>query len=304
MASEPSQNIQATSPLARAALVLGIASVVLFLAALALEALVFGLLAVFMPFLTMIVGLRAWIDIASSKNSMKGRSLICLGVAVGALPVGFVCLRSLIPQAHENAILEGSRSNLKQIGEAIQIYHDTHHHLPPVAIAGKAGQPLLSWRVKLLPYLGEYELYKRFHLDEPWDSPHNLQMLPLIPTVYQTFGAKDASTTRLQAVVGQGTIFGEAEPLTFSQISQADGTGNTLMVVEANEPVPWTKPAEWEYRPNGPLQPLARVKGLRKAKFLGLCADGQVILLPLPEKDELLVRGMATWNGGEELKLP
>ena len=31
----------------------------------------------------------------------------------------------------------------------------------------------LSWRVALLPYVGEGKLYAEFKLDEPWDSAHN-----------------------------------------------------------------------------------------------------------------------------------
>lgn len=45
--------------------------------------------------------------------------------------------------------------------------------LPPAALYDKAGRPLLSWRVALLPALGERALYDQFKLDQPWDSPHN-----------------------------------------------------------------------------------------------------------------------------------
>src|SRR5262249_55645747 len=57
-------------------------------------------------------------------------------------------------------------------------------NLPPVAIADRKGKPLLSWRVALLPYLGEWDLYRKFKLDEPWDSPHNKALLPLMPEIY------------------------------------------------------------------------------------------------------------------------
>ncbi|MGN6134387.1 MAG: DUF1559 family PulG-like putative transporter, partial [Aureliella sp.] len=39
----------------------------------------------------------------------------------------------------------------------------------------------LSWRVHLLPLAGRQDLYDKFHLDEPWDSKHNLTLLPEIP---------------------------------------------------------------------------------------------------------------------------
>ena len=33
----------------------------------------------------------------------------------------------------------------------------------------------------LLPHLGYQPLYERFHLDEPWDSPHNRALLAEMP---------------------------------------------------------------------------------------------------------------------------
>jgi hypothetical protein len=48
----------------------------------------------------------------------------------------------------------GLVDRLNQIGLAMHAYHDREHDLPPSAIYGKDGKPLLSWRVALLPYLG------------------------------------------------------------------------------------------------------------------------------------------------------
>ena len=64
-------------------------------------------------------------------------------------------------------------ANLKALGVALHDFHDASGRLPPQAIVGKEGQPLLSWRVAVLPFLAQRELYARFRLDEPWNSPHN-----------------------------------------------------------------------------------------------------------------------------------
>ena len=42
----------------------------------------------------------------------------------------------------------------------------------------------LTWRVAILPDLGQKALYDKFHLDEPWDSEHNLTLLDQMPDVY------------------------------------------------------------------------------------------------------------------------
>ena len=40
----------------------------------------------------------------------------------------------------------------------------------------------------MLPHLRQHDLYKRFHLDEPWDSEHNKKLLEKMPEI---FGPKD-----------------------------------------------------------------------------------------------------------------
>src|SRR5260370_25308336 len=67
--------------------------------------------------------------------------------------------------------------SLKNIGLAFHDYHQDHGSFPSSAIFDKDCRPLLSWRVALLPYLEENELYSQFRLDEPWDSPNNRPLL-------------------------------------------------------------------------------------------------------------------------------
>ncbi len=68
---------------------------------------------------------------------------------------------------------------------AIHNYTNDFKYLPPVANLSADNKPLLSWRVHLLPYLDEEELYKKFHLDEAWDSLHHLTFVPLLQGCYR-----------------------------------------------------------------------------------------------------------------------
>jgi hypothetical protein len=52
-----------------------------------------------------------------------------------------------------------------------------------------------------------------------------------------------------------------------------DGTSSTLLIVEAADPVPWTRPAELFYDPKGPLP---RIGGHYRAGTLAALADGSV----------------------------
>lgn len=162
---------------------------------------------------------------------------------------------------------------------AVQNYSDAHMDSLPVAATGKDGRPLLSWRVMILPYLEEDALFREFHLDEPWDSPHNVRLLDRMPKVYQPFrGKKDnpPNTTPYRVFVGKNTPFGEAVSL--KEISSARGPSNTIMAVESAEPVPWTKPDELDFNLNEPLPKL----GLTEDQVFVAFFNGSVEHLPKP----------------------
>ena len=100
----------------------------------------------------------------------------------------------MLQNRDEDAIWARHVGNLKRIGLALQNYQAAEGHFPPAAITGKDGKPLLSWRVAILPYLEDYDgrsrddLFKAFHLEEPWDSPHNKALLERMPAVYASAG--------------------------------------------------------------------------------------------------------------------
>ena len=95
-------------------------------------------------------------------------------------------------------------SHLKQIGLALQAYHSEHGTLPPPDVLGSEGQPAHSWRVLILPYLDEKELYDRYNLDEPWNGPNNRQLADQMPEAYKCWtDDKDQTTfTNYLAIVG------------------------------------------------------------------------------------------------------
>jgi hypothetical protein len=108
-----------------------------------------------------------------------------------------------------------TRDNLKQIALAMHNYVDQQGTFPPSAIyAADGATPLLSWRVALLPYLGEGQLYRQFKFDEPWDSEHNKKLLAQMPAVYRVAALqpRGATATYYQVIVGNGCVFEEPRP--------------------------------------------------------------------------------------------
>jgi hypothetical protein len=175
-------------------------------------------------------------------------------------------------------------------------YNDTHGRLPPAVVYGEDGTPLYSWRVLILPYIEQEELYKQFRLDEPWDSPHNIGLLAKMPLTYAAPGSKakkvPAYHTVCHVFVGKGAAFEGAEGLQLPGDFQ-DGTSNTLLLVEAGEPVPWSKPEELCYHPEGPLPEL---RSLFKDGFRACLADGSVRWVK-KETSEATLRALITRNG-------
>src|SRR5437899_11584241 len=119
-------------------------------------------------------------------SSRRNNIRFCLQIVVIVLIVLTGLLISLPFTARVDGVgpPQQSMNNLHIIGLAFYCYHQDHGSFPLQAIYNKRGEPLLSWRVALLPYLEEQELYSQFHLDEPWDSPNNESLLARIPPVY------------------------------------------------------------------------------------------------------------------------
>ncbi len=166
-----------------------------------------------------------------------------------------------------------SKNNLKQIGLLMHHYHSAQGCFPPAASHDADGKPLLSWRVHVLPFLGWQTLYEQFHLDEPWDSPHNIKLLPRMPSSFRHPAAKNPGEyhSSYYVLTGPDTVF-HGEKGT-EMIKIRDGTSKTILAVEADRPVPWTKPQDIPY---DAAKPLPKLGGFSKGGFNAIFCDGSV----------------------------
>jgi hypothetical protein len=216
-------------------------------------------------------------------------------------------LRELLAEASDAALESGRRQQrmqqFKQMALAIHTFADARKHLPPPSLRNEQGQPLLSWRVAILPYLEESKLFQQFRLDEPWDSPHNLALAKQMPDVYadpsQPRLAKEGKTTYL-APVGPGTVFDTDTGIAFRDIS--DGTSKTILLVEVapENAVVWTKPEDWEVDMDNPLRGLS---GGNRDNFVAAYCDAHARAIPLDTKPEIL-RAFLTRAGKEVVDWP
>ena len=209
-----------------------------------------------------------------------------------------------------------SSNNLKMIAIAIHNYHDTLDQYPHNTYTAD-GKPLLSWRVYLLPYMEYDYLFKQFVLDEPWDGPNNSKLLGKMPptfaraadryspspfTYYRGFASRGAVFERRPEHVGPrffpllGYHWVSGRGLRLQDFT--DGADSTILVVEAGDPVEWTKPDDLDASP-GKSFPKMGGLGWRKV-FQAAFADGSVRPLKLDTPEETL-RALVTHSGGEAL---
>jgi hypothetical protein len=221
-----------------------------------------------------------------------------LETSTASVGVAVALLLPAVQAAREAARRVQSMNNLKQIGLACHNHYDVYKVLP--SNIEKDGQQLLSWRVRILPYIEQGNLYDQFKLDEPWDSPHNLALLDKMPMVFQNPNLPNNFTTNYLGIANPGAMFEKGKPKKFRDIT--DGTANTIMAVEApaNKAVPWTKPVDLIVDKSHPISDL---QGPRPGMFLVLFCDGSVRSITYSIDPRTLL-AMFTISGAEVVDFP
>ena len=181
----------------------------------------------------------------------KVRSL-ALGLIYVVLAV--LCLMCLLTLPASDAAIMAARavqckSNLEQVGLALQQYRIAKGHYPPAYIADKNGKPMHSWRVLLLPYLEMDSLYKMYNLNEPWDGPNNKKKLAAIRVPFYECPSdpnsrrSGAPQSNYLAVVGANAAWLGKTARKLNEIGGA--RSDTVMVAEvADSGIAWTEPRD------------------------------------------------------------
>ncbi len=315
------------SPLATAAMIFGLLALLLPLFIVVLldrenSPLTFWISLVTAAVLPALIGLAlgviAFWHIGQYPDELHGRGTALTGILAGCLSLLLLGPLALVltqwHSAQTPTRLEQAKSadqaNLKKIALALLDFSDRHGRLPQAAaFRTPDGEPGLSWRVAILPYLRLDDLYKQFRLDEPWNSPHNRKLLTAIPDVYRMPNQPidERGTTYYQVFVGKNTMFEPPDPpgdgsprLGLRLVDATDGSSNTLLVTTARMGVPWTQPVDLEFHPIRPLPPLSD----RHPDGFNACfADGNVHWLPRDIMEQTL-RGYITRNGNEPVPPP
>jgi hypothetical protein len=286
----------------------------------AVASLVLGILSMFCNVVTglpaLILGILALRDIGRSRGRLGGNGLAIAGIITACagtlLSCGILVPMSLLVPAvqkvREAAARAQSQNNLKQMGLAMHNYNDTYNRLPSAGVGDPTKplaveKPLLSWRVALLPFIEQHRLYRQFKLDEPWDGPNNIKLLNQMPKIYKL--PDDDKTppdqTHYQVFVGNGAAFEKTRSLSIPR-DFPDGLTNTILIVEAAQAVPWTKPDDIPFDPSKPIAPL--LSTYFRSGCNVVLADGSIRVVLPASVPESTLKAAITRNGNEIVKWP
>jgi hypothetical protein len=219
--------------------------------------------------------------------------------ATGITTLGVGLLLPAVQKVRMAAARVSSTNNMKQIVLACHNYADTYGHFPH-DITDKDGKPLLSWRVAILPYLEQGNLYNQFKLDEPWDSENNKKWSAAAVKVYMSPNANPITPpgmTQYKGFAGPGAMFEPGKKIRFADIT--DGTSNTILFVEAGDPIPWAKPGDIPFDPKKPLPKLA-LPGVDEIVNAALC-DGSIRAIMIKAITEKTLKNAITKDDGNPL---
>ena len=179
---------------------------------------------------------------------------------------------------YEEQFQDGTTMKLKLLVLGMHNHLSREKAFPTHAIYSKDGKmPLLSWRVAILPDIGEMDLYKEFKLDEPWNSTHNKKLIAKMPDHFQDVNSeKNDGKTPFQLFTGPNTVFGSKKGLSFPDL--LGGSNNTVFIVEGKNSVTWTEPADLSMPKE--KDKLPALGGTLKKGFLAAMGDGHIQLIP------------------------
>ena len=165
-------------------------------------------------------------------------------IAVLVLIVFALFFMPPVEQSRQAARRTQCRIHMQRILLAMHEYHSDYGSFPPAVVYGPDEQPMHSWRVLLLPYLEQKELYDRYRLDEPWDSPHNAVLQSEIPATYRCPAHEDTDSnlTTYVVVTDASGVFDGGRA---TEMSQIKSPATTLVLAEVDRhAVLWLQPTD------------------------------------------------------------
>lgn len=243
---------------------------------------------------------------SQEKSSPLGCSISCL-IALGLL---IMFLLPAVPQAREAARRSQCKNNLKQLGLALHNYSDVWGSFPK----SQTGNPPMSWRVCVAPYIDSNDILNSYDQTETWDSLANEPLAKRQPPVYACPSRRMPSDhldehgrmlTDYVMATGDQTL---ADMDSRKPGDIADGASNTLAIVEATGlNIVWTEPRDAQvgreplginFKGKGKFDSPGLMSSWHVGGAQAVLADGSVRFLS-QDIDPAVLKALTTANGGE-----
>jgi prepilin-type N-terminal cleavage/methylation domain-containing protein/prepilin-type processing-associated H-X9-DG protein len=197
----------------------------------------------------------------------QGFTLIELLVVIAIIAILLGLLLAAVQQVREAASRMQCQNNLKQLGLALHLFHDTRGKFPPGQVIGPMPEAGVTQKVNhgwgpfILPYIDRKPLYDRYIWEVKVADPLNL---PVRSTQLPIFQCPSAEPNRLYfkgpggrpgsacgdyaptwsvapALGGKGCLAGVLEPNHMTRLTEiTDGRSNTILLAEdAGRPRLW-----------------------------------------------------------------
>ncbi|MDA8564273.1 DUF1559 domain-containing protein, partial [Mariniblastus sp.] len=153
------------------------------------------------------------------------------------IAVGMMMPTLSTPKEHTDKNIRLDR--LRDLTRAIHKFEENHERLPSATFNRER---LLSWRVQLLPYLGEQELFDKIDKTVSWDHSNNKPFHDQMPLVYSDPAKLHPSLTSCRIISGAGTPWADGDsPVSFESV--IDGSSNTIAIISLpNMQTNWLAP--------------------------------------------------------------
>ena len=200
----------------------------------------------------------------------------------------------------EESAEKTAHQHLRQLALGMINHESSHRRFPASEGRFRDGQEIsypFSWRVAILPFIDRSDLYEQYRFEEPWSSEHNLKLVEQMPDVFRSPFAPKDQKPGLTNYVGFASHFSALalhQGVLMKEIR--DGTSNTLLIVEAQASIPWTKPEDPQFIETEDAQ---AVKPLTAGKLRVAFCDGSTRVVKADDLAHLAA--MITRNGAERV---
>lgn len=235
--------------------------------------------------------------------SVRSRWIQAIAIA-GVIVLAVLLIPPAILREREAGRRTASMNNLKQIGLALDNYHDTFQHWPAGGTFDQNGRGMHGWGIALYPYLEASPLYNMVDFKQAWDAPYNASCFAYRFSVY-----RNPSVDHNHELVDRKKEFALSHysanlnllsANSAAKLSEIESRSETFVMRElGGNFVPWGCPYNW--RPLRGLKDTPRIYG--SVENVGgnfLMADGSVRWITSDISEELFSNLRGSNLAGDE----